>query len=63
MTYATAAKHGGGKGGAGLMKAKNSKPEEVRKSNIQAAKALSEAVRTSLGPRSGFVDIVIFGFI
>merc|ERR1712112_357532 len=25
--------------------------EEVRKSNIQAAKALSEAVRTSLGPR------------
>jgi len=51
MTYATAAKQGGGKGGQGLMKAKNSKPEEVRKSNIQAAKALSEAVRTSLGPR------------
>jgi len=46
-----AAKQGGGKGGAGLMKAKNSKPEEVRKSNIQAAKALAEAVRTSLGPR------------
>merc|ERR1719322_1888150 len=39
------------KGGAGLMKAKNSKPEEIRKSNIQAAKALAEAVRTSLGPR------------
>ena len=33
------------------MKAKNSKPEEIRKSNIQAAKALAEAVRTSLGPR------------
>ena len=51
MTFAMAAKQGGGKGGAGLMKAKNSKPEEVRKSNIQAAKALAEAVRTSLGPR------------
>ena len=52
MTYAVAAKKGsGGQGGAGLMKAKNSKPEEVRKSNIQAAKALAEAVRTSLGPR------------
>lgn len=51
MTYAAAAKHGGGKGGSGLMKAKNSKPEEIRKSNIQAAKALAEAVRTSLGPR------------
>jgi T-complex protein 1 subunit delta len=33
------------------MKSKNSKPEEIRKSNIQAAKALSDAVRTSLGPR------------
>ena len=51
MTFAAAAKRGGGKGGAGLMKAKNSKPEEVRKSNIQATKALAEAVRTSLGPR------------
>ena len=51
MTYAAAAKAGGGKGGSGLMKAKNSKPEEIRKSNIQAAKALAEAVRTSLGPR------------
>ena len=38
-------------GGGGLMRAKNSKPEEIRKSNIQAAKALSDAVRTSLGPR------------
>jgi len=39
------------KGGEGLMKSKNTKPEEIRKSNIQAAKALSDAVRTSLGPR------------
>ena len=40
-----------GAGAGGLMKSKNSKPEEIRKSNIQAAKALSDAVRTSLGPR------------
>ena len=40
----------GGKG-QGLMRSKNSKPEEIRKSNIQAAKALSDAIRTSLGPR------------
>lgn len=38
-------------GNSGLMKSKNTKPEEIRKSNIQAAKALSDAVRTSLGPR------------
>ena len=38
-------------GGQGLMKSKNSKPEEIRSSNIQAAKALSDAIRTSLGPR------------
>jgi len=38
-------------GAGGLMKAKNTKPEEIRKSNIQAAKALSDAVRTSLGPK------------
>ena len=38
-------------GGGNLMSAKNSKPEEIRKSNIQAAKALSDAIRTSLGPR------------
>jgi len=37
--------------GDGLMKTKNTKPEEIRKSNIQAAKALADAVRTSLGPR------------
>ena len=45
---APAAKSGSGQG---LMKSKNSKPEEIRKSNIQAAKALSDAIRTSLGPR------------
>merc|ERR1719284_1427873 len=42
---------GGKTGSGGLMKSKNSKPEEIRKSNIQAAKALSDAIRTSLGPR------------
>ena len=51
MTYAKAAGDGAKQGGQGLMKSKNSKPEEIRKSNIQAAKALSDAVRTSLGPR------------
>lgn len=39
------------KGGSNLMHSKNTKPEEIRKSNIQAAKALSDAIRTSLGPR------------
>ena len=33
------------------MRSKNSKPEEIRRSNIMAAKALSDAIRTSLGPR------------
>lgn len=37
--------------GGNLMHSKNTKPEEIRKSNIQAAKALSDAIRTSLGPR------------
>lgn len=37
--------------GNGLMKSKNSKPAEIRSSNIQAAKALSDAIRTSLGPK------------
>jgi T-complex protein 1 subunit delta len=36
---------------SGLMKNKNSKPAEIRSSNIQAAKALSDAIRTSLGPK------------
>ena len=27
------------------------KPEEVRRSNLSAAKAVSDAVRTSLGPK------------
>jgi len=35
----------------GLMSQKNSKPAEIRTSNIRAAKALSDAIRTSLGPR------------
>jgi len=38
-------------GSSNLMHSKNTKPEEIRKSNIQAAKALSDAIRTSLGPR------------
>ena len=33
------------------MTAKNTKPAEIRASNISAAKALSDAIRTSLGPR------------
>jgi T-complex protein 1 subunit delta len=37
--------------GTGLMKSKTSKPAEIRSSNIQAAKALSDAIRTSLGPK------------
>merc|ERR1712051_1168062 len=36
---------------SGLMTQKKSKPTEIRKSNIQAAKALSDAIRTSLGPK------------
>merc|ERR1719209_168116 len=37
--------------GGGLLSQKNSKPAEIRTSNIRAAKALSDAIRTSLGPR------------
>ncbi len=33
------------------MTTKNSKPGEIRSSNIRAAKALADAIRTSLGPR------------
>jgi len=36
---------------SGLMAQKKSKPMEIRRSNIQAAKALSDAIRTSLGPK------------
>jgi len=36
---------------SGLMAQKKSKPVEIRRSNIQAAKALSDAIRTSLGPK------------
>ncbi|CAB4055448.1 CCT4 [Lepeophtheirus salmonis] len=35
----------------GLMTAKYSKPAEIRSSNIQAGRALADAVRTSLGPK------------
>ena len=37
--------------GSGLMANKKSKPVEIRRSNIQAAKALADAIRTSLGPK------------
>ena len=50
MTYAKAA-GGGGQRSTGLMATKKSKPVEIRSSNIQAAKALSDAIRTSLGPK------------
>jgi len=49
MTYAKAA-GGSGQRSTGLMATKKSKPVEIRSSNIQAAKALSDAIRTSLGP-------------
>lgn len=54
MTYAAAAKSGGSaskNGSGGLMSAKNQKPIEIRSSNMMAAKALADAIRTSLGPR------------
>ena len=38
-------------GSSGLMSSKNKKPAEIRSSNIRAAKALADAIRTSLGPR------------
>ena len=50
MTYTKAA-GGGGQRSTGLMATKKSKPVEIRSSNIQAAKALSDAIRTSLGPK------------
>ena len=50
MTYAKAA-GGSGQRSTGLMATKKSKPVEIRSSNIQAAKALSDAIRTSLGPK------------
>merc|ERR1711997_212383 len=51
MTPATAPTMAPSGRGGGLMSQKNSKPAEIRTSNIRAAKALSDAVRTSLGPR------------
>jgi len=51
-SFAAAAAKGAASGsGSGLMNAKNSKPAEIRKSNIRAAKALADAIRTSLGPK------------
>ena len=51
-SYAAAATKGASSsGGGGLMNNKNSKPQEIRKSNIRAAKALADAIRTSLGPK------------
>jgi len=51
-SYAAAASKGASSsGGGGLMNNKNSKPQEIRKSNIRAAKALADAIRTSLGPK------------
>ena len=51
MTPATAPTMAPSGRGGGLMSQKNSKPAEIRHSNIRAAKALSDAIRTSLGPR------------
>jgi len=56
MTYAQAAKSGGAaqsSGGKGERKGyqDKDKPTQIRNSNIQAAKAVSDAIRTSLGPR------------
>ena len=51
-SFAAAAAKGAASGSSsGLMNAKNSKPAEIRKSNIRAAKALADAIRTSLGPK------------
>jgi len=53
MTYAQAAKSGGAARGKGERKGyqDKDKPTQIRNSNIQAAKAVSDAIRTSLGPR------------
>lgn len=53
MTYAQAAKSGGAARGKGERKGyqDKDKPVQIRNSNIQAAKAVSDAIRTSLGPR------------
>ena len=46
----------------GLMTAKNSKPAEIRSSNIRAARALADAIRTSLGPRGMDKMIQVGGY-
>ena len=49
-TFAAAAKSNGNAPKAGAFKDRT-KPEHVRDSNIVAAKAVADAVRTSLGPK------------
>jgi len=53
MTYAKAARSGGAAQGKGERKGyqDKDKPTQIRNSNIQAAKAVADAIRTSLGPR------------
>jgi len=50
MSYAAAA-GGGGDGGSKSEYKDKDKPTQIRYSNIQAAKAVADAIRTSLGPR------------
>merc|ERR1711981_213840 len=50
-TYAAKAATSTASKSSGLMAQKKSKPVEIRRSNIQAAKALADAIRTSLGPK------------
>ena len=54
-TYASKAATSTASKSSGLMANKKSKPVESRRSNIQAAKALADAIRTSLGPK-GILD-------
>ncbi|XP_076680364.1 chaperonin containing TCP1 subunit 4 [Andrena cerasifolii] len=49
MTAITAS--GDGRGAHGMAYKDKSKPADIRSSNISAAKAVSDAIRTSLGPR------------
>ena len=50
IKFAKQAKSGGSAGKAGQFKDKE-KPVQIRESNIQAAKAVADSVRTSLGPK------------
>ena len=51
MSSAAAANRSGSGGGATNVFKDKEKPEHVRDSNIVAAKAVADAIRTSLGPR------------